>query len=236
MSNGVIGNHNMADNGQILLLDKPLGLTSYDVIRKLKPCYPGQKIGHAGTLDPLASGLLVVAIGRATKQLHSLLKLPKAYKAEILIGYQTSTADREGEIIRQVPVKELSQETVEATCATLVGAHELPVPLYSAIKVAGRPLYWYARKGVTPPQIPHKTMEVTAIACQSVRVHPTMESVWLIEVDIAVASGTYIRVLAEELGRRLGYPASLWSLRRTSIGDMRVTEARPLSWYTDVND
>lgn len=218
---------------QILLIDKTKGKTSYDVIRALKSRFPGVKLGHAGTLDPNATGLIIVGAGAGTKQLASLLKLPKTYDAEVLFGLRTDTGDITGKVIESRDTEYLTQSMVERAVAELVGAHSYPLPAYSAVKQAGVPLYKRARKGevVNPPvremEVKSATLkkfgfsEGVAINCYT----SEFDKLATAEIIFDVASGTYIRSLAEELGRKLGVPATLKELRRTRIGDFRVEDA-----------
>ena len=146
----------------ILLIDKPKGITSFDVIRRLRLITGKKKFGHAGTLDPLASGLLIIGVGAATKKLQGFLKLSKVYEAEVLLGRRTDTGDIEGKTIDELRIKnyELREEEIQKTLKGMMGRLELPVPRYSAIKRGGEALYKKARRGehFTPPV---KPMEVT---------------------------------------------------------------------------
>ncbi len=218
---------------EILFIDKPAGITSFDVIRRLRVRLPPKtKLGHAGTLDPMATGLMIIAIGHATKELKKYLKLPKVYEAEVLLGIRTDTGDQEG---RQLPITnsqfpnkdkilELSGEDIMKVLGSMEGKLTLPVPRYSAIRVRGKRLYARARKGeeFEPPK---KEMEVKKINFQGIRSREQGVSVMF---EVEVASGTYIRSLAEELGYRLGIPAVLWNLRRTRIGKFSVNIAQKL--------
>lgn len=208
--------------GEVLLIDKPKGITSFDVIRRLRRVLGIRKMGHAGTLDPLASGLMLIGVGAGTKKLASLIKLPKTYQAEILLGERRSTGDLEGEVLETKPVTALSEEQVAEALNSLKGEQELPVPAYSAIKQGGVPLYKKARKGEVV-EIPVRTMEVTRAALLTFEVRD--ERVYL-RVLFDVGSGTYIRSLAEALGNRLGYPATLSELRRTRIGEYYLEDAQ----------
>lgn len=207
---------------EILLIDKPSGITSYDVIRRLKKSYPkGTKIGHAGTLDPRATGLMIIGVGSGTKKLNDYLKLPKTYEAEVLFGLKTDSGDLEGKIIEEKSVNEINKAELEITISKMIGKIKLAVPIYSAIKIAGKPLYEYARNGedIKPPE---KEMEITSakllgLACDAGKCRAS--------IFFDVASGTYIRSLAEELGARLHLPATLSALRRTSIGDFQIANA-----------
>jgi tRNA pseudouridine55 synthase len=204
----------------ILLIDKPVGISSFDVIRRLRKTRGIKKMGHAGTLDPLASGLMILAEGKATKLLSQFLKLPKVYEAEVCIGESTTTQDREGEVTERVEVEGLSEEKIRTTLAGMVGVLEIPVPAYSAIKQGGVPLYKKARRGETV-EVPIKSMEVRGAEPFSVNVR---EGLVFATIRFDVGSGTYIRSLAVELGRRLGYPARLENLRRTQVGKWRVQD------------
>ena len=224
---------------ELLLIDKPAGITSFDVIRRLRRVYRVRhpdsrppKMGHAGTLDPLATGLMLIGVGQGTKQLARLTKLDKEYVAVVRVGEQRSTGDLEGEVVATTPVTATCATLtpdIEAVLATMVGEVALPVPAYSAIKQGGVPLYKRARaaaaRGVTLPVAPHRIMRVqaaTLLACTPVG------TCLDITVRFSVGSGTYIRSLAEALGRRLSYPATLASLRRTRVGEYRIADADTL--------
>lgn len=202
----------------VLLVHKDPGMSSFDVIRKLRPILGTRKIGHAGTLDPLARGLMVLGINKGTKKLTQYLKLPKVYTAEILVGKSTTTGDLEGEIIdeRFVEKKDTKYSDLEKVLESMVGSHTLQVPLYSAIKVQGKALYAYARAGETPPYIPEKEMNIRSLIILDSYRSGTYH---VVKVRVDVSSGTYIRTLGEEFGRRIGYPATLKSLYRVSIGE-----------------
>jgi len=209
---------------EILLIDKPSGITSFDVIRQLRKKLGVRKMGHAGTLDPLATGLLIIGVGESTKKLDEYLKLPKIYRAGILLGEKRTTGDMGGEIVETALIPEISDSTIAKVLSSLIGETELPVPAYSAIKVNGKRLYAKARKNeeFTPPLRTMRVMSVTL--SDSERQGDKM----VIRVELEVGSGTYIRSLAEEVGRRLGYPATLAQLRRTSIGEFKVEHAKKL--------
>lgn len=200
----------------IILVDKPKGITSFDVIRRLRRELNIKKMGHSGTLDPLASGLMIVATEEDTKKLSTFLKLPKTYEVEILLGESRTTGDMEGEIIEKKEVGELSN--VEEVLDSLVGELNLPVPRYSAIKVEGVPLYKKARKKIDF-EPPIKTMVINSIKLNSIEDN-------ILCLSINVESGAYIRSIAEEIGRRLGYPAVVKELRRITIGEFDVSDAR----------
>ncbi len=203
-------------NNKILFIDKPIGITSFDIMRCLRKEHNIKKSGHAGTLDPMASGLMIVATGTATKQLEPYVKLPKVYRAEILIGKSTDTYDAEGKIIEVKDVGKLDKKTVEDAVETLQGIQKLAVPIYSAVKIDGKPLYWYARNNKIPREIPVRDMDVQSATMFDFYLRDDGTAMAVVRFD--VASGVFIRSLAHELGIRLGYPAMLTALRRTSIG------------------
>ena len=203
----------------VFLVDKPKGITSFDVIRRLREKTGVRKMGHAGTLDPLATGLLIVAAGEDTKKLSRFLGLPKEYEADILFGVRTDTGDMEGAVLEEADVS-IAEEDIRRALAEMKGILRLPVPAYSAVKRGGEPLYRKARRGekVAPPE---KEMHVYRAELLFFR-PPALRVLFF------VGSGTYIRSLAEELGRRLGVPATLRDLRRTKIGDYTVDNAEKI--------
>ncbi len=214
---------------EILLIDKPKGITSFDVIRRLRKKLNIRKMGHAGTLDPLATGLMIVGVGKGTKKLNEYIKLDKEYVAEIRIGEKRSTGDMEGEVLEEKEVKNLEEKEVIKQLTKMKGVLTLPVSAYSAIKKDGIPMYKRARKaeakGETIDNVPSRDMQVYEaellnLVCDDRRC--------VVTVRFHVGSGTYIRSLAEELGKRLGYPATLQNLRRTKVGNWSVEEAEVL--------
>ncbi len=209
----------------ILLIDKPFGITSYDVIRQLKPRFPkGTKIGHAGTLDPRATGLMIIGVGPGTKKLHEYLKLPKVYEAKVLFGTKTDSGDLEGKIIEKKGVAESDLSNLGDVISKMIGKIKIAVPIYSAIKLNGKPLYEYAREGtnITPPE---KEMEIISSSLQNLS---CANNACIASLVFEVSSGTYIRSLAVELGARLALPATLAALRRTKIGDFKIEDAENL--------
>lgn len=225
---------------EITLIDKPIGITSFDVIRRLRKAYTqshdgakAPKMGHAGTLDPLASGLMVLGVGTGTKQLTELTKLDKEYIAEIRVGERRSTGDMEGEVLEQVNVPALDESQVKEELQRMVGILTLPVSAYSAIKKDGVPMYKRARqaaeKGEAVREVPYRDMELLQTELLSI----TSEKDWcVVTVRFYVRSGVYIRSLAEEFGKRLGFPATLQNLCRTKVGAFRVEDAQKLDVIT----
>jgi tRNA pseudouridine55 synthase len=202
----------------LLLVDKPSGMTSHDAVDVVRRSLGTRKVGHAGTLDPMATGLLVLGVGRATRLLRYLGELPKTYAATGRLGEETDTLDAEGEIVRTAPV-DVSLAEVERACASLVGESMQTPPAYSAVKVGGRKLYEAARKGevLKAPARPIRVdaFDVTAFDGRD------------LEARITCSGGTYVRVLVADVGRTLGCGAHLVRLRRTAIGSFRVEDARP---------
>jgi tRNA pseudouridine55 synthase len=205
----------------IVLVAKPIDWTSFDVVKKVRNCLAIKKVGHAGTLDPLATGLMIVGVGTGTKKLENYIKLPKTYRAEICLGKSTTTGDAEGEIINQQDTVEMADDQITQAVTRLVGDLELPVPAYSAVKVNGRRLYKSARQGQAV-ETPVRTMTVIEAEAISLRADDIYRYVL---VELRVASGVYIRSVAEYLGEILGVPASLASLERTSIGNWNLSQA-----------
>lgn len=206
----------------LILVDKPKGITSFDVIRQLRKKLSIKKMGHAGTLDPLASGLMIIGVEQGTKKLSELIGLDKTYVAEILLGKKTDTGDLEGKIIEEKIVPELNEKKIKEVLKAMEGEIELEVSLYSAIKRKGKPLYRYAREGKKIEK-PRRVMKVYSAKLKNVAVESPH-----IEVEFEVGSGTYIRSLAEELGERLGTVATLQNLRRTKIGNFEIEDAKEL--------
>jgi len=206
----------------ILLVDKPKGITSFDVIRILRKKIESKKMGHAGTLDPMATGLMIIATDADTKKLSEFLGLPKSYEAEITLGVRTDTSDMEGKVVEEKTIPtDVNEGVVGAVLSSMVGDINLPVSLYSALKRGGKPLYEYAREG-KEIEAPVRTMRVDSVIFTSfdgVRIHATF----------AVGSGTYIRSLAEEVGKRLNTVATLSALRRISVGDFKIGDAMSLT-------
>lgn len=219
----------MINDSELLLIDKPAGKTSMDVIRVLRRKLGIKKIGHAGTLDPLATGLMLIGIGPGTKKLTELVKLDKEYVAEIRIGERRSTGDLEGTILEEKEVLGLAKETVEQALKSMPGTLTLSVSAYSAIKVDGVPMYKKARqaekKGEVVDDVPTRDMRVDEAELLSYEIGGGRA---VVTVRFTVGSGTYVRSLAEELGRRLNYPATLQNLRRTKVGEFDIKDAETL--------
>jgi tRNA pseudouridine55 synthase len=202
----------VSDDAFVLPVDKPEGPTSHDVVARARRALGTRKIGHTGTLDPFASGLLVLCVGRATRLAEYLTGLPKSYMAEARLGVETDTLDREGRVVAETDGWEvLGWEEIESAAVGLVGEIEQVPPQFSAKKVGGEAMHRKARRGEVVQLAP---VPVTIDALE-------IEGVDLPTVTFAVrcSSGTYVRALARDLGERLGVGAHLTGLRRTSVGD-----------------
>ena len=211
---------------EILLIDKPRGITSFDVIRALRKqlgvdrTSKEWRMGHAGTLDPNATGLMIIGIAGGTKKLNEYLKLPKTYEAEILLGVRTDTGDVDGSVLKEIDVSGVSDEFIREAVRSIEGRQTFRVPMYSAIKVKGKPLYAYAREG-KKDMAPEKEMRVDRAEIQRI---VRDEGKIIISAVFDVGSGTYIRTLAEKMGEYLGLPATLQNLRRTRIGTFTLKD------------
>lgn len=203
----------------VLLLDKPGGMSSNDALQKARRLYSAAKAGHTGTLDPMATGLLPLCFGEATKFSNRLLEADKTYEATLRLGVSTTTGDAEGEVLAERPVS-CGEAEVLAVCARFLGEIEQLPPMYSALKHQGKALYEYARQGV---EIERETRRVTIHSLEVRRIA-------LPEVDIVVrcSKGTYIRTVAEDIGEALACGAHLTALRRTAIGPLGVAGAHSL--------
>jgi len=201
----------------VLLVDKPEGMTSAGVIRALKPRLGRIKVGHLGTLDPFASGLLPLCLGEATKVARYLLVEHKAYEGTIRLGTATDTLDRTGTPIDTAPVPALAQAALDAVAARFTGRQQQVPPMYSALKRDGVPLYELARRGLEVERAPR---EVTIESLELV-----LRAADRIDFRVACSKGTYVRVLAADVGRALETRAHLERLRRTRVGAFRVEDA-----------
>jgi tRNA pseudouridine55 synthase len=200
----------------VLLLDKPLGLSSNDALWKAKRALRAEKAGHTGTLDPLASGLLPICFGAATKFSHAALDADKAYRATLRLGQTRIGGDLEGEIVRERPVV-VDRAMLDAVVARYTGPIEQIPPMHSALKHEGKPLYEYARAGIEIERQP-----------RGVTIHRLDIVEWQdhsLTIDVLCSKGTYIRTLAEDIGEALGCGAHLSALRRTASGTLGVADA-----------
>jgi tRNA pseudouridine55 synthase len=204
----------------ILLVDKPRDHTSHDVVARLRGKLKMKRIGHAGTLDPMATGLLVILVGKATKVSQYLVSLDKEYEGTIELGKVTDTQDADGEVMETRPVPPLTEADVLATIKAFLGDQYQMPPMYSAIKIDGQPLYKAARKGEEVEREPRfirvMSWEVTRFASPH------------IDFRLRCTKGTYVRTLAHDLGAKLGCGGHLTALRRTATDKFTVAQALTL--------
>lgn len=221
------------DLSGILAVDKPSGMTSHDVVDLVRRATGERRVGHAGTLDPAATGLLVVLVGPATRLAPYLSAAEKSYEARIAFGAETDTDDAEGQITLTAPVPDEVTDPfyASATVAALVGAHEQVPPAFSAIKRAGRTAHEVARRGGEVKLEP-RAIEVTAARLVGIEVEPVLS--W--DVEVTVSKGTYVRALARDLGRALDSAAHLAALRRTRSGPLDVGRAHSLEEIAETPD
>lgn len=204
----------------ILLIDKPAGITSHGVISRLRKVFGTRRIGHAGTLDPLATGLLVVAVGPATRFLQYLDLEPKTYEAEITFGIATNTFDSEGEETESKPIPNDLWDLIQQNLHTFIGKIEQFPPTYSAVKHLGKPLYAYARKG-EEVEVKARSVFISQFSLDSLD-GPTGR------FTVVCSGGTYVRSLAHDLGQAVGCGAHISALRRTSAGQFLAADATSL--------
>jgi tRNA pseudouridine55 synthase len=222
----------------VLIIDKPAGFTSHDVVARVRRILRERRVGHTGTLDPFATGVMVVLVGRATRVAQFLSGAVKEYEAIVRFGYATDTGDVTGAKVETSPaqnedgarVLNLSEREIEAALASLRGEIEQVPPMYSAKKVQGRKLYELARRGV---EIERAAVRVTIHELEAVRLDGALmrhneDQTCDMKVRVLCSAGTYIRTLAEAIGERLGVAAHLAALRRTRAGDFKIEEAMSL--------
>jgi len=207
----------------VAVVDKPAGLTSHDVVAQARRDLGTRKVGHAGTLDPDATGVLVLGVGRATRLLRYVTGLIKSYEAEIVLGVETDTLDSSGRITARHPPSPVTSKQAQRAADALTGEILQVPPMVSAVKVGGRRLHELARAGV---EVPRQARPVTVYRFD-VELCPEPETILTAVVDCS--AGTYVRVLAADLGNALGSGAHLRNLRRTAVGDFTLERARDLS-------
>lgn len=211
----------------VLLFDKPLELSSNTALQKIRRLFSAQKAGHTGTLDPLATGLLPICFGEATKFSNELLDADKSYTALLRLGQTTTTGDAEGEITAE-HVVDFTRSDLDVVLSRFRGAIEQLPPMHSALKHQGKPLYEYIRKGIT---IERQLRQVT--------IHELVMNHWSgneLEISVRCSKGTYVRTLAEDIGAALGCGAHLIALRRTAIAHFKLTDGYDLPTLTAMTD
>ncbi len=204
----------------VLLVDKPSGLTSHDVVYHLRRKLQMKKIGHAGTLDPMATGLLVMLIGKATRISQYLISVDKVYEGEATLGVVTDSQDAQGEVMETRPVPPLTETQVRDAMKGFLGDQYQMPPMHSAIKIGGVPLYKMARKGEEIEREP-RFIRVASFELNSFTL-PTLS------FTLHCTKGTYVRTIANDLGNKLGCGAHLSALRRTGSGKFNISQCLPL--------
>jgi tRNA pseudouridine55 synthase len=213
------------NEGEIILIDKPFAWSSFKVIKELRKIIEVKKVGHAGTLDPMATGLLIVATGRKTKTIDNYQALKKTYSGTITLGKSSPSMDLETEIISEKPVIHLTEEEILKVRDEFLGTIKQVPPMYSAVKYKGKNLYHLARKG---KEVERKEREINIYDFN-------IEKIDLPEIhfEISCSKGTYIRVIANDFGEKLGVGGLLSSLRRTMIGDYSVDNALKIEEFAE---
>lgn len=218
---------NSGDFLGVLLIDKPAGITSHDVVDRVRRKLRMKKVGHAGTLDPAATGLMIVLVGKATKLSQYLMGLDKVYEGVVHLGQTTDTQDGEGDVLEERPVPELTVDDLKAVMKEFEGDQYQTPPMYSAKKINGVPLYKLARKGKEVERearvIRIKSFELDAFTSPD------------LEFTVACSKGTYIRTLAHDFGEKLGCGAYLRDLRRTEIGDFEIEDSLELGEFEELD-
>ncbi len=211
----------------VFLIDKPAGMSSFAVVGRMRRILGIKKVGHAGTLDPFATGLLIVCAGRpATKMISQFMDGEKEYLATLQLGVETETLDPEGEVVNRRPVGKIIPEDVEACLEKYRGEQKQVPPAYSALKHKGKPLYYYARKGI---EIKKEARDVQIKVLERTDEEVDLEGdVAELNIRVVCSKGTYIRTLAADIGNSLGCGAYLTQLRRTKSGCFSVEHA--LDW------
>ncbi len=208
----------------ILLVDKPAGMTSHDVVDRIRRAARMKRVGHTGTLDPSATGLLILCLGPATRLSEHFTALEKTYEGTMRLGVETASYDLDGEIVAEKPVPDLDAATIQIQCDPFVGQIQQIPPMVSAVKVDGERLYKLARKGETVDR-PARSVLVRAYDVLSYDAPDA-------QVRVTCSSGTYVRSLCHDVGQALGCGAALASLRRLAVGRHRVEDALPLEAFT----
>ena len=205
------------DEGRLLLVDKPAGWTSFDVVGKIRTLFRIRKVGHAGTLDPSATGLLLVCTGKRTKTIEEFVHLEKEYQGGMVLGARTDSFDADTPVVERYSLEGIDEERVRHVLLEFTGPQDQLPPMWSAVKVEGRRLYRLARQGKTVERKPRRVVVHSIV--------PTRIEIPEVDFTVVCSKGTYIRALVNDVGHRLGCGAYLRSLRRTRIGPYLVSDA-----------
>lgn len=201
----------------IVIVNKPKGLTSHDVVSRVRRIFHMKRVGHAGTLDPMATGVLVVLLGKATKLFGKFESFDKAYKATLILGTKTTTADTEGDVVKTMPYDQINREALEKVLTQFIGDTEQVPPMVSAVKIKGQRLYELARKGI---EIPRQPRQIRINCLRLVNFSSPR-----VEIYLECSKGTYVRQLAEDVGERLGTVACIAEIERTKVGPFVIADA-----------
>lgn len=210
----------------MLLLDKPFGITSFKAAHKIKKTLNVKKTGHCGTLDPAATGLLLILVGSATKLQDNFMKKDKVYSTSISLGIVTDTGDMEGKVIKECEYRHIKPCEIKKVLKMFEGEIEQIPPMFSALKYKGKKLYELARKGIEVERNPRKVIikKIDFVAYKK----------GILKIEVACSSGTYIRTLAQDIGNKLGCGATVKELRRKKIGNFNVKKALKEKYFNDV--
>jgi len=209
----------------IININKPVGWTSFDVVKKIRGITKEKKVGHGGTLDPFAEGVLIIGTGKHTKELANVSNSNKSYEAVIKLGQETNTLDTEGDIIETAPIPNLSDEQIQATLESFLGKQSQIPPMFSAKKINGKRLYSLAREGIT---VERESIEITIEAIKLISFKADE-----IRLSTTCSKGTYIRVLGSDIARKLGTVGYLIELTRTHVGNANIKESLTIDEFQE---
>jgi tRNA pseudouridine55 synthase len=225
MSDVQIHGYDYAGEGEVLFIDKSLDWTSFDVVKKIRSLFNVRKVGHAGTLDPRATGLLIVCTGKKTKSIDQFVGLEKEYTGSCEMGVRTPSFDMETTVSEVKDCSTITEQQIEDVAKSLFGKQLQMPPMYSALKYGGKPLYQYARSGKT---VERTEREIDVAKFEILKVHAPY-----IDFCIVCSKGTYIRSLVDEMGIRLGCGATMTALRRTRIGEFTLAQAKTIEQLSE---
>ncbi len=211
------------NGGFIINIYKPADWTSFDVVKKIRGITRIKKIGHAGTLDPFAEGVLLICVGKATKKVSQLMELTKEYKATLVLGISTDTLDKTGKVDQEKEVPQVSPKQIDEALDNFLGKIRQKIPDYSAAKIKGQRRYKLARKGKEIP-VSYKTVQICSLQRESFQNNT-------IHFRVKCSRGTYVRVLAYDIAKKLGTVGYLSELTRTGIGEFAITESLTISEF-----
>jgi tRNA pseudouridine55 synthase len=220
MSESYVQSYDYSGEGVVLFIDKSLDWTSFDVVKKVRALFDVRKVGHAGTLDPQATGLMIVGTGKKTKSIEQFVRLEKEYPGSCKMGMRTPSFDMETAVSELKDSTSVTEHQIEDVAKSFLGKQLQLPPMYSAVKYGGKPLYQYARSGKT---VERTEREIDVLKFEILKVHAPY-----VDFCVVCSKGTYIRSLVDEMGIRLGCGAVLTALRRMRIGEYNVTKAKTI--------